>query len=182
MNRLCLNAVLLYFMITNCFVLSIDEPVNDYTCQTDEDCAEKNVGNCCGYYPKCVNKDFEPDLDAVEQWCRESYMVSICGWPVIDACVCEEGFCKEGIVSEPNERQQGDAGNVISTQQDEDKQESGGKDEEQNEEKKGGVGASPRGDSTSAAGRVRFSLGSNPSFKSIVRPMLLLSTFGLHCF
>lgn len=94
-----LNAIVFYAMTNNSFVLGIEKPVNDYTCQTAEDCAVKDVGNCCGYYPECVNKDFEPDLDAVKQWCGDSEMMSICGFAEIDSCVCVEGFCK-GIQDE----------------------------------------------------------------------------------
>ena len=94
MNRLYLTAALFYLMANNDIVHGVIKPVNDYTCQTDEDCAIKDVGNCCGYYPKCVNKDFEPDIDGLRQWCKENGMVSVCGWPEIDSCVCEEGCCK----------------------------------------------------------------------------------------
>lgn len=56
----------------------------DTSCQHDDDCEKKNVGNCCGYYPMCVNQHFEPDP---EKSCREG-QASVCGWPVIDKCVC----------------------------------------------------------------------------------------------
>ena len=98
MNRLLYLTVILFYLVTNkSFVLGINKPANNSTCQTDEDCAVKDVGNCCGYYPKCVNKEFEPDRDAVKQWCKELEMVSICGFPSIDSCICDGGVCKAGI-------------------------------------------------------------------------------------
>ena len=30
-------------------------PDLDRSCRVDADCAVKNVGNCCGYLPACVN-------------------------------------------------------------------------------------------------------------------------------
>ena len=62
----------------------------DYTCSTDQDCMKKNIGNCCGYYPACVNVDFTPDLDKA---CPEGAS-SICGFPEIDGCRCgQDGLC-----------------------------------------------------------------------------------------
>ncbi|HKP57230.1 MAG TPA: hypothetical protein VJV78_10935 [Polyangiales bacterium] len=29
----------------------------DYSCETDADCTVENVGNCCGHFPRCVNKE-----------------------------------------------------------------------------------------------------------------------------
>jgi hypothetical protein len=57
----------------------------DYSCNSDEDCVIKNIGNQCGYYPACVNRNFIPDppeLDSV-----------ICGFPDIDRCECIENMC-----------------------------------------------------------------------------------------
>ena len=94
MNRVSKSAALLYLIIGHSSVLGIDKPVNDDTCQTDKDCTEKNVGSCCGSYPKCVNKGFEPDIAAVEKWCEETGMMSVCGWSEIDSCFCLGGICR----------------------------------------------------------------------------------------
>eukprot|EP00567_Pseudictyota_dubia_P007383 CAMPEP_0197438982 /NCGR_PEP_ID=MMETSP1175-20131217/5827_1 /TAXON_ID=1003142 /ORGANISM="Triceratium dubium, Strain CCMP147" /LENGTH=104 /DNA_ID=CAMNT_0042968803 /DNA_START=325 /DNA_END=636 /DNA_ORIENTATION=+ len=65
-----------------------------YQCNSCGDCEVKNVGNCCGYYPKCVNTYFQPDLEKLEEWCANNDVSSVCGWTEIDACVCTEGRCE----------------------------------------------------------------------------------------
>ncbi len=62
-------------------------------CNSDSDCKIKDVHNCCGYYPKCVNKDYVPDIAAVEKECREKGIVSICGFAQIKSCICMEHEC-----------------------------------------------------------------------------------------
>ena len=64
-----------------------------YSCSRDSDCAVKDVHNCCGYYPRCVNKNFIPDIEAVKRECREKGIASICGFPDITACKCVENKC-----------------------------------------------------------------------------------------
>ena len=65
----------------------------DYACTTSADCAVKNVGNCCGYYPMCVNKDAKTDPKAVQAQCAKSGMASVCGFPAISSCSCVKGQC-----------------------------------------------------------------------------------------
>lgn len=65
----------------------------DMTCSRDADCAVKNVGNCCGYFPACVNKDSPTFPDLVKQQCEEQGMASVCGFREIEACMCVEGRC-----------------------------------------------------------------------------------------
>ena len=65
----------------------------DYSCQTDSDCEIKNVGNCCGYYPRCVNKNYLPDVESVVKECKEKGVVSICGFPDVAGCKCIENKC-----------------------------------------------------------------------------------------
>ncbi|MEO1480885.1 MAG: hypothetical protein AAFU77_02185 [Myxococcota bacterium] len=65
----------------------------DVNCQTHADCAVKNVGNCCGYFPRCVNAEFEPDPAAVKRHCEEKGMVSTCGFVEIASCRCTAGRC-----------------------------------------------------------------------------------------
>eukprot|EP01083_Nonionella_stella_P179323 636296_1 len=72
----------------------IQLPTPDYSCTDDDDCTAKNVGNCCGYYPKCVNVDYVPDHEAMRAWCKETGTYSVCGWPVIDYCECDAGNCR----------------------------------------------------------------------------------------
>lgn len=65
----------------------------DYSCKTDADCVVKDVHNCCGYYPKCVSKDAQTDVDRVKSYCEKSDMASICGFVDISSCTCTEGRC-----------------------------------------------------------------------------------------
>lgn len=66
----------------------------DTSCRVDSDCEVKNVGNCCGYFPACVNKDAEPDPEAVQARCAELGMASVCGFQEIQACTCVENRCE----------------------------------------------------------------------------------------
>mmetsp|Transcript_10831 Transcript_10831/g.32065 ORF Transcript_10831/g.32065 Transcript_10831/m.32065 type:complete len:163 (-) Transcript_10831:352-840(-) len=70
------------------------EPVTDFSCNEHADCAVKNVGNCCGFFPECVSASFCPDLPGVESWCSSNGISSICGWSNIHACVCENKKCE----------------------------------------------------------------------------------------
>lgn len=73
----------------------------DTSCRTDADCTVKNVGNCCGYYPACVNVDSPTDPEGVRARCAKEGRVSVCGFPVISACTCRQGRCEvesSGIV------------------------------------------------------------------------------------
>lgn len=64
-----------------------------YGCKTDADCEVKNVGNCCGYFPACVNKDSPTFPEKVKAGCAASGMQSICGFQEISSCQCIEGRC-----------------------------------------------------------------------------------------
>ena len=71
------------------------DPLNlDTSCRVDSDCQVKNVGNCCGYFPACVNKDAQPDPQAVQARCAETGMASVCGFREIQACSCVESRCQ----------------------------------------------------------------------------------------
>lgn len=63
------------------------------SCKTDSDCVVNDVGNCCGYYPMCVNKDARTDPKAVQAQCAKSGMASVCGFPEISSCSCVKGQC-----------------------------------------------------------------------------------------
>ena len=59
-----------------------------FSCTTASDCAVKNVGNCCGYYPRCanVNAVFTPPDCSGGQ-------AGVCGWPEITSCDCRANTC-----------------------------------------------------------------------------------------
>ena len=65
------------------------------TCKTDADCTVKDVGNCCGYFPMCVNKDAKTDPAAVRAQCEKDGMASICGFKEISGCQCVQGTCQD---------------------------------------------------------------------------------------
>ena len=65
----------------------------NYECSVPADCAIKDVGNCCGSYPQCVNKDSPTFPEQVKANCEKQGMSSICGFPDIASCDCIEGRC-----------------------------------------------------------------------------------------
>lgn len=68
----------------------------DSTCKTDADCTVKNVGNCCGYYPACVNVNSPTDPQGVQAQCAKDGMASVCGFQEISGCQCVQGQCQAG--------------------------------------------------------------------------------------
>jgi hypothetical protein len=66
----------------------------DRSCKVDTDCAVKNVGNCCGYFPACVNRDAKTFPEQVKADCAREGMSSICGFQEISACECVENRCE----------------------------------------------------------------------------------------
>lgn len=73
----------------------------DRSCRTDADCTIKDVGNCCGAYPSCVNVDSPTDPDAVQAQCAAEGMASVCGFPAVTGCSCVEGQCRDVTASVP---------------------------------------------------------------------------------
>src|SRR5690606_16936678 len=69
-------------------------PDLDRSCRVDSDCAVKNVGNCCGYFPACLNTAAQPDPAAVQAACAESGMAGVCGFKEIEACACVASTCE----------------------------------------------------------------------------------------
>jgi len=65
----------------------------DVSCSTDADCVVKNVGNCCGYYPACVNIDSPTFPEQVMAECAKNDMMAVCGFADIQGCQCVEGRC-----------------------------------------------------------------------------------------
>ncbi|WP_425477100.1 hypothetical protein [Luteimonas cucumeris] len=74
-------------------------PQLDYSCSSNADCAVKNVGNCCGAMPACVNKDSPTDPAAVSAQCARRGMMGVCGFREISACQCSNGRCEEAAGS-----------------------------------------------------------------------------------
>ncbi|MBD9469839.1 hypothetical protein [Pseudoxanthomonas sp. PXM01] len=66
----------------------------DYACKTSADCAVKNVGNCCGAMPACVNKNSPTDPQGVQAQCAASGRMGICGFADVTACQCVSGRCE----------------------------------------------------------------------------------------
>jgi hypothetical protein len=66
----------------------------DFGCRADTDCVVRNVGNCCGYYPACVNADSPTFPERVLAQCEAEGLVSVCGFPELAGCRCVEGRCK----------------------------------------------------------------------------------------
>jgi hypothetical protein len=66
----------------------------DRSCTTDADCTVKDVGNCCGYYPACVNVDSPTDPAAVRAQCAKDGRASVCGFPAISHCQCVARQCQ----------------------------------------------------------------------------------------
>lgn len=66
----------------------------DRSCRTDADCAVKDVGNCCGRFPLCVNKDAKVDPAAVRAQCAKDGMASACGFQEVGGCQCVQGRCE----------------------------------------------------------------------------------------
>jgi len=65
----------------------------DTSCRVDADCTVKDVGNCCGYYPACVNVDSPTFPERVKAECAKKGMFGTCGFPVIEGCRCVQGTC-----------------------------------------------------------------------------------------
>lgn len=63
------------------------------SCQTSSDCVIKDVGNCCGYFPACVNVNAKTDPEGVKKKCEQDGMASICGFADIQSCSCVNQRC-----------------------------------------------------------------------------------------
>ncbi|WP_245156501.1 hypothetical protein [Agrilutibacter solisilvae] len=66
----------------------------DTSCRTDADCTVKDVGNCCGHYPACVNVNSPTDPKGVQARCAKNGMAAVCGFPEIAGCSCVNGTCQ----------------------------------------------------------------------------------------
>jgi len=70
-------------------------PRLDVSCKADADCTVKNVGNCCGIQPRCVNVNAVVDPKAVQAQCARSGLASVCGFKSVEACECRLGECHD---------------------------------------------------------------------------------------
>ena len=77
--------------------------VPDRGCETDDDCAVKDVGSCCGYFPMCVNRDARTDPAGVRAQCERDGLSSVCGFPEVRGCRCVQGRC-ENLADDAVER------------------------------------------------------------------------------
>jgi hypothetical protein len=77
---------------------SLDDYYNriDYSCAEESDCVVKDIGNCCGAYPECVNKNSITDPAFVRHACSKEDLGGVCGFPSIIGCRCSDSKC-EGI-------------------------------------------------------------------------------------
>lgn len=66
----------------------------DYTCKQDNDCAVKDVHNCCGFYPQCVNRRARTNPNLVELLCTKEGAASVCGFRDVKTCECVQGRCR----------------------------------------------------------------------------------------
>ncbi len=99
--RLCLTILLAVGLCGTAIAatedsLTIYEASIDRSCQQDSDCTVKDVHNCCGYYPACVNKAAVTDAARVQRLCAESSLAGVCGFPDISDCACLKGACQPG--------------------------------------------------------------------------------------
>lgn len=65
----------------------------DYSCRVDADCVVKDVGNCCGHYPACVNATSPTFPEQVAAECARTGSAGICGYPEITGCRCVAQRC-----------------------------------------------------------------------------------------
>ena len=65
----------------------------DYSCASNTDCVVKDVGNCCGRFDACVNRDSPTFPEQVKADCAKQGTAGICGFPVIESCACVAGHC-----------------------------------------------------------------------------------------
>jgi len=111
-NRL--GAVLLCLLLAACAsqaaprgeaIKAVDAvPEPDRSCQVDADCEVRNVGNCCGHYPACVNRDSPTFPERVREACEREGRMAICGFPDIAGCRCVEQRCENVLAPDAESR------------------------------------------------------------------------------
>lgn len=73
------------------------------SCKVDADCEIKDVGSCCGFYPRCLNKDSQTFPEKVKAQCGKEGRVSACGFPAITSCECVQGKCSGVTISDDSQ-------------------------------------------------------------------------------
>lgn len=76
-------------------------PEVDIHCDTDADCAVKDIGSCCGYYPRCVNKDSPTFAAQVKAQCAREGRAGVCGFPSVSGCQCVAHQCVNQVGTNP---------------------------------------------------------------------------------
>lgn len=71
------------------------------SCRTSSDCAVKNVGNCCGAMPACVNRNSAVNPEAVKAQCARNGLMSTCGFKDVQSCSCVAGTCQDNSAGAP---------------------------------------------------------------------------------
>lgn len=91
------------FVLTTCLALAgcaaagapvVRGDAVDFQCKVDSDCAVKDVGNCCGYFPACTNRDSATFPDRVRASCQKTGTAGVCGFADIQACRCVQHRCE----------------------------------------------------------------------------------------
>lgn len=80
--------------VADAAIVPVAATAPDLSCKVAGDCEVKNVGNCCGYFPACVNADSPVDPEAVRAECARSGTSAACGFADIQACECVQGQCR----------------------------------------------------------------------------------------
>ena len=80
-----------------------DRVALDASCKVDADCEVKDVGSCCGFYPRCLNKGTQTFPERVKAQCGKEGRVSACGFPAITSCECVQGKCSGVTISDDSQ-------------------------------------------------------------------------------
>lgn len=86
--------MLVFLLLIAAIPVRADPLAVDKSCEQDNDCVVKDVGNCCGYFPACVNVAATPDPEAVAEQCRSEGIAAVCGFEEISSCQCVDHVCQ----------------------------------------------------------------------------------------
>ncbi len=90
---LCLLALFLALSLPVSITFAADELSRVNTsCEVDADCAVKDLRNCCGLYPACVNTAAVINTELDDPQCDG--FASICGYETITECHCQDHQCQ----------------------------------------------------------------------------------------
>ena len=97
-----MRKIIVYFLVLVSLIIfasatPLDDYYNsiDYSCTLDVDCVVKDVGNCCGANPVCVNSGAIVDPDHVNQICTDNSLSSTCSIDVVVGCACVNNVCEK---------------------------------------------------------------------------------------